>query len=174
MQVDPDAVVATASLVSWEAELARGLLRLHSEGLSVSESADRLKCSVTVAVRLLDSCRDAVRQMTIDEQRQAMLEKLILAEQTLMEVMNTRHFTVSDGRVVAHPDTGLALEDNDPRIRAATALSMVVMRHSKLIGADMPVRLEIKDVTVSSTGRTVEEELNALADELGLNDAQPG
>ncbi len=109
-----------------------------------------------------------------DEQRQAMLEKLILAEQTLMEVMNTRHFTVSDGRVVAHPDTGLALEDNDPRIRAATALSMVVMRHSKLIGADMPVRLEIKDVTVSSTGRTVEEELNALADELGLNDAQPG
>lgn len=181
-EVDPDAVVATVDFSVREAQLAREVLRDYAAGYTTNESAARLRIQPTLAWQLLARMQSAIRQTRIEDQRHDMVTKSLLAEQTLMQIMNSRYVRVSAaGHVVMRPtgrtyvdDEGQVrneleeVEDPTPRIQAAAALSLVISRHSKLVGADAPQQVAIMPST--TTGRTIEDDLAALAAELGLND----
>lgn len=179
---DPDAVVATVDFTVSEAQLAREVLRDYAAGYTTAESAERLRIQPLTAWQLLARMQGALYRASVDDQRHDMVVKTVLAEQTLIEIMNARYVKVSaaghvvlrrTGRMVLDEDGNEKheleeVEDPAPRIQAAAALSLVISRHSKLVGADAPAQIAIMPST--TTGRTIEEDLAALAAELGFND----
>lgn len=164
-----------------DARLAREVVHDCAAGLTHQESAARLGISSEKAWILLSHVQANIRSASVTDHRLAMVEKLILAEQVLMGIMDGRYVRTSASGHVVTRGTGVwqsdpdgtvrevleEVEDPGPRIQAAAALSLVVSRHSKLVGADAapPPALPVGPVQ-----GTIEEEIAALAIELGLSD----
>jgi hypothetical protein len=79
---------------------------------------------------------------TVEEARAEMLDRSDLLIREAMGVLERNHVVVSNGRVVAHPDTGEPLLDDGPRLAAIETIRKLDERRSKLLGADAPVRAD--------------------------------
>lgn len=174
--------VDLAGLSVPDARLAREVLWDCSRGMTHNESAERLGIYPEHAYNLLTHVQAAIRRTSLDDQRHDMVTKLLQAEQTLVELMNSRYVKTSasghvvmrkTGRTVVNQD-GQAepeweeVEDAAPRIQAAAALAKVVTARSKLMGAELaPPALPPAE---SSYRRSIEDEIAALAAELGMGD----
>jgi len=82
-----------------------------------------------------------------DEVRQMELERLDSYAQIAWEVLHAEHLVVaSSGKVALHPDTGMPLLDDGPKLAALDRLMRLSESRRKLLGLDAPVRAEVRHV----------------------------
>lgn len=101
------------------------------------------------------------------ELRALELARLDFALQAAWKIMTMAHIAVSNGRVVLHPETGAPLRDYGPVLAAIDRVIRIGERRAKLLGLDAPTKIEA--ITVDQ----IEQAINQLAEELGMNDPRP-
>ena len=80
------------------------------------------------------------------------------------EAMHAQNLAISQGHVVCHPETGEALRDWDPNVRAADTMMRLGERAARLWGLDAPKR------SVTLTVDMMRSELMELGSKLGFED----
>lgn len=101
--------------------------------------------------------RETVREAG-DELRTLELERLDAMQAAAVEVLERRHVTVSNGKVIQLG--GEPLEDDGPVLAAIDRMIRIQERRARLLGLDAPVRANLT-VTDEMTAR-----VKALAEEL--------
>jgi hypothetical protein len=112
--------------------------------------------------RLFAGIDDEGREMMIRRHQEA----LDLLTRTVITVMRTDHYVVSDGRVVKGED-GLPLIDDGPVLHAVNTQIRVLDRYARLMGLDAPKRVEHTEAASTDLDKAVQElvtELSARAD----------
>lgn len=79
---------------------------------------------------------------TVEQARAEILDRLDYLTREALAVLERNHVTVSNGKVVAHPETGETLLDDGPTLAAIETIRKLDERRSKLLGADAPVRAD--------------------------------
>lgn len=116
--------------------------RLRTRGYSYQRIAEELgynqKGDAHHAVkRVLDATvRDAG-----DELRTLELERLDSMYVSVVEVLERKHFTVSNGKIIYMGDD--PLEDDAPVLMAVDRLLKIQERRAKLLGLDLPQKVEV-------------------------------
>jgi hypothetical protein len=114
-----------------------------------------------VEAMLRDTVADDVATL-----RALVLERLDRAERAVLEVMRTRHLTVSHGRVIKvpdpdappdDPDREVPLLDDGPVLQAVDRLLKIAQRRSALLGLDAPTKIQT-DGTVKYTVEGIDVE----------------
>lgn len=142
--------------------------RLRSEGRNYDEIARDLGFSDrSLARRAVERALMAVIAEPAAQLRTLELARLDLLLGKAWGVLQAEHIVVSQGRVMAHPDTGEPMRDHTPVLHAIDRVLRISERRCKLLGLDAPVRVEA--ITVDM----VEAEIVRLAAELGMSDARP-
>ncbi|MGH3381352.1 MAG: helix-turn-helix domain-containing protein [Actinoallomurus sp.] len=115
--------------------------RLRGRGWTFQRIADELGVSKQTAY-------DAVQRALADtltepaaEARTLELERLDSMHAAVLAVLEAKHFTVSQGKVVRLDDE--PLEDDAPVLQAVDRLLRIAERRAKLLGLDAPAKAEI-------------------------------
>lgn len=155
--------VKTAEAAERDAEAAR----LRSTGMSYGDIAKALGYADASGAHMACSRAMKVIAEPARELRAIELARLDLILREAWTVMVTEHITVSQGRVVAHPDTGLPLRDHGPVLAAIDRILKIAERRARLLGLDAPTKIEA--ITVDQ----IEAAIAQLSEELGMNDPKP-
>ncbi len=159
--------VRTVESAKRDAEAAR----LRSRGRTYSQIAEELGfCDKGAAhhavARVFDGFRVEARDLLIKME----LDKLDMMTRSVIEVLETKHYVVSDGRIVHlgdkdDPDRRELLDDA-PVLQAVDRLLKIADRRAKLLGLDAPKRIEVGDGTpdLDAAVRELEAELTRRAD----------
>lgn len=159
----------------------RRAVQLRCEGKTFRQIGQELGCSEPRAWEIYQKgiAKRADRE-TADQMRELENERLDEMSRRAREVLVRRHVIVSQGKIVgryvgiARDDDGEPVRDHDgkviplyeeleddaPVLQALDRLLKIAERRAKLNGLDMPVRIEIENV--SELDRQIEEELAAL------------
>jgi len=78
-----------------------------------------------------------------EELRRIELMKLDALARAAWKVLETRHYLVSQGRLIRLEDGAPPLEDDGPVLASIDRLLKISERRSKLLGLDSPVRMEV-------------------------------
>lgn len=140
--------------------------KLRSTGMAYADIARTLGYADASGAHL--ACSRAMRAIAepARDLRAIELARLDLILREAWAVMVAEHITVSQGRVVNHPDTGLPLKDHGPVLAAIDRILKIAERRARLLGLDAPTKIEA--ITVDQ----IESAINQLAEELGVNDRQ--
>lgn len=142
--------------------------RLRAEGLTYREIAERLGYSAEGAAHnAVSRAMDTIRREPAEHLLKQELMRLDAMTVRLVEIARTRHYAVSQGRVVTDPASGEPLIDHEPVIHAIAELRRVGESRRRLLGMDAPARSQ---VTVSDD--QVLADLVALAESMPVH--QPG
>lgn len=134
---------------------------LRARGLTYQQIADevgfpdRSNARKAVQRALADTLREPA-----DELRQIQLAQLDRLTREALKVLERRHITVSQGRVVKD-DAGATIEDDAPVLAAIDRLLKIAERRSKLLGLDAPSRVEVMSLDA------IDAEISRLSAELG-------
>jgi len=128
-------------------------MRLRSRGWSLAAISDELGYGDTSNVRrALAKHTERVTGEAAAELRQAQLEELDRLTSAATAVLEAKHVTISNGRVVTLPGPdgagSVPVEDDAPVLRAAETLLRIQERRSKLLGLDAPTRQDINQSAV--------------------------
>ena len=126
--------------------------RLRSRGRTYSQIAEELGyCDKGAAhhavARVFDGFRVEARDLLIKIE----LDKLDMMTRAVIDVLEAKHYLVSDGRIVYigakdDPDHRELLDDA-PVLQAVDRLLKISDRRAKLLGLDAPKRVEVSDTT---------------------------
>ncbi len=140
--------IRTVETAKRDAEAAR----LRSRGHTYPQIAEALGYSDRGAAhhavkRILDGIVVEAREDLIKLQ----LDELDMMTRAVIDVLEARHYTVSDGRIVYlgdkdDPDRRELLDDA-PVLQAVAALLKIAERRARLLGLDAPKRVEVSDTT---------------------------
>ena len=137
--------------------------RLRSRGWTYQRIADELgisKASAHDAVQR--ALRDTLTEPA-DDARQLELARLDAMYGAVLKVLETKHVTVSHGKVIELPDSSgelVPLEDDGPVLAAVDRLLRIQERRAKLLGLDVPARLS---VDAENIGREIAELITTLS-----------
>lgn len=159
----------TLSNAQRDAEAAR----LRARGLTFQQIADQLGYSDRSAARM--GWKRVIDGVVIEAREDVLkleLDKLDRMEREAIEIMETFHFVVSDGRIVFTGDKDdpnrTPLHDDGPRLAAIDRWLKVSQHRAKLMGVYAPTRSEV--VTLES----VDAEIRRLEREMAGNDRVNG
>lgn len=134
--------------------------RLRGRGWSYQRIADELDyCDKAAAYRAVQRVLLETVAEPAAELRQLEMQRLDALYEAALEVLERRHITVSNGKVV-YDELGSTVLDDGPVIQAITACLRVQERRAKLLGLDAPTRMELVSVDVVDAAiRDLEAEL---------------
>lgn len=130
---------------------------LRAQGRTYQRIADELGWNDKSDARkaVLRAMREVVREpgeavLYFELERlDAELARLDALESKVRAVLDARHITVSNGRVISHPDTGRPMEDDGPVLQAADRLLKIEEarrrngeRRAKLTGIEAAVKID--------------------------------
>lgn len=118
----------------------------------------------------LKAYRDAIPAEDRDQMRRDQVQRLQGLRDSMYELATKDGTPVTagkDGYIVIDPATGDAVRDYATRIQATREISKLDEREAKLLGLNAADKVELSG-SVAIVG-SVEQELQKLADELGLN-----
>lgn len=159
----------TVATAQRDAEVAR----LRARGHTFQQIADQLGFnSRSDARRAWKRVIDGIVIEAREDVLKLELDKLDAMERQILRVMDTFHYTVSDGRIVytgdkEDPDR-TPLEDDGPVLAAVDRWLKVSQHRAKLMGVYAPTRSEV--VTLDA----VDAEIRKLEKELSGNDRVNG
>lgn len=133
--------------------------RLRSRGLSYEAIGRELGLDKGNAYKAVQRALDSVVREPADELRQLELGRLDDMWQATLAVLEAKHFTVSNGKLIYHPETGGPLLDDGPVLAAVDRLLRIQERRAKLLGLDQATRL---NVDAENLGREIGELINVL------------
>lgn len=117
------------------------LLEMRKRGMSYRAIAAAAGLDVKNVHDAVKACMAAITEEPAQEVRQLELERLDDMWMAVIKVLEAKHFTVSQGRLVYLGDE--PLEDDTPVLAAVDRLLRIQERRSKLLGLDQPVKQEI-------------------------------
>lgn len=130
--------VATPETAHRDAEAAR----LRGKGWTYRRIATEMGYeSHTSAIDAVKRALDAIREEPAQEVRTLELERLDSMYAAVMRVLETKHFTVSQGRLIHIGDE--PLEDDGPVLAAVDRLLKIQERRARLLGLDAPSKAEV-------------------------------
>lgn len=148
--------------------------RLKARSLSYRQIAEQLGyADHTGARRAVERVLAETVAEPAAELRQLELMKLDAMERAVLDVLERKHVTVSNGKVIYSGTEGEPLVDDAPVLQAVDRLLKIQDRRSKLVGLDAPKRLEVitVDAIDAEIARLTDELERRLAAELGGVDA---
>jgi predicted transcriptional regulator len=176
------------------AERRAAAARLRIDGYTTAQIADMLGFTDAKAVsEALRAVRDAVIREPGEELIRIELERLDAQlirlnglETKARKVLEARHITVNNGRVILHPDTGEPMEDDAPVLQAIDRLVKIedarnrnAERRAKLTGIEAAVKVDATVHEVSQQDLELQEMLRdakarVAAQEEALRDSSGG
>lgn len=133
--------------------------------------AEHLGISQQVVSDDVNAYRDSIPAEDRDQMRRDQVQRLQGLRDAMYELATKDGTPITagkDGDLVIDPDTGQAARDYSTRIQATREISKLDEREAKLLGLNAADKVEVSG-SVAIVG-SVEQELQKLADELGLND----
>jgi hypothetical protein len=147
---------------------ALDLYTKHGSGRKVAELQD-----VTLHTAQ-DRIQRALNRTTSPKAREwkdRQLAALDYLEEQVWKVLTARHITVSNGKLIYHPETDQPLEDDGPVLTATATMLRIWERRSKLLGTDAPTKSTVTVVTED----VVDAEMRRLTEEMaGLDESDGG
>lgn len=138
--------------------------RLRARGLTLRQIADQMGwADPSSAADAVSRAYAAVRREAGDEALKLALDKLDFMYATALKVLETRHYTVSDGRLVYLKEGSPPLDDDAPVLHALDRLLRIEDRRAKLLGTDAPVKSRVEVTNIDS----VDDDIRRLVAELG-------
>ncbi|MGI8530938.1 MAG: hypothetical protein ACR2KO_15845 [Geodermatophilaceae bacterium] len=139
--------IRTVESAKRDAEAAR----LRSRGRTYPQIAEELGYSDRGAAhhavaRVFDGFKVEARDLLIKME----LDKLDMMTRAVIDVLEAKHYTVSDGRIVHigdKDDPDRRVLDDGPVLQAVDRLLKISDRRAKLLGLDAPKRVEVSDTT---------------------------
>jgi hypothetical protein len=140
-----------------QAERDAEACRLRSRGMSYRAVATAMGIDVATAHAMVqralaDTVREAGEAVVTME-----LAKLDDYQAAVMRVLEARHYTVSNGRLIYLGDSPVPLEDDGPVLAAVDRLVRISESRRKLIGADAAQKIDTT-ATVKYTYEGVDTE----------------
>jgi hypothetical protein len=138
--------------------------RLRARGKTYEQIATELGYSDrSEAWRGVKRVLDGIVTEARDEAVKIELDRLDHMWREVITVLETRHFVISDGRIVFRGEE--ALLDDAPVLHAVDRLLKIADRRAKLLGLDQPRRVEVSDATpdLDAAVRDLAAELAAAA-----------
>jgi hypothetical protein len=114
--------------------------RLRGRGWSYRRIAAELGIDVHTAHDAVQRALKAIVEEPAQEVRQLELERLDAMYDAVMKVLETKHFTVSQGRLIKIDEE--PLEDDAPVLAAVDRLLKIQARRAALLGLDAPTKVE--------------------------------
>ena len=153
------------------AERDRKAVQLRSRGQAYQQISDELGYGHSSnARRAVKKILDGIVVEGRDEAIKIELDGLDMMTRAVFEVLEAKHYVVSDGRIVHlgdkdDPDRRELLDDA-PVLQAVDRLLKIADRRAKLLGLDAPKRIEVGDGTpdLDAAVRELEAELTQRAD----------
>lgn len=142
--------------------------RLRSQGKSYRQIARAMGCSVSIAHRRVQRALKAIPAEAVEELRTIELQRLDEMLEVARRELHRDHVLVQQGRVI-RDDAGVPMIDHGAKLAALDRLVKISESRRKLVGADMPMRIEqkvtVEEVTVMDAEiRELVEKMNG-ADE---------
>jgi hypothetical protein len=106
---------------------------LKQQGLSFQAIADHLGMSKAAAYRAHERAVSNLPPQGVDAYRAAMYARIATAREAVMDVLNARHITVSNGQIIR--EDGRPIEDDAPVLAAVDRLLKLDDQEAKLRGA---------------------------------------
>lgn len=128
--------IRTVEQATLDAEAAR----LRSRSMSYRAIAAQLEVSVGTAHRMVQRALAEIVRESGEATVTMELEKLDRAEAAVLAVMEAKHVTVSNGRLIEVD--GLPLADDAPVLAAAAGLVRISESRRKLLGLDAATKME--------------------------------
>ncbi|WP_329064908.1 sigma factor-like helix-turn-helix DNA-binding protein [Amycolatopsis sp. NBC_01480] len=146
------------------AEQTARAYEMRLKGVSYRRIADELGVSLgTAHNRVREAMAERVDPL-VDEYRQFQLDRLDSYREAAVKVLETTHWRVDHGRVVALEDeatgTKEPLADDGPVLAAIDRLLRIEERTARLLGLDAPAKAE-----VSATVETIRPEVLDLVEQ---------
>ena len=116
-------------------------VQLRCRGLSYRQIAADLGMSVSSVHDAVHRALAEIVREDVGQLRALELERLDSMEAAVWQVLERKHLTVSNGRVVYHEDE--PLEDDAPVLHAVDRLLRIAERRARLLGLDQPVRVDV-------------------------------
>lgn len=151
-----------------QAEVDAEAARLRSQGKSYRQIAAAMGCGVRAAHERVQRALAAVPSEAVEAIRAIEGGRLTEAIAVALTELRRDHIMVSHGRIVKGDD-GVPLVDHGGKLTALHALVKASESYRKLMGADVPVRGEVKHTLEVVT--LLDQELAALIGDLAESDA---
>ena len=119
---------------------------LRGRGWSYRKIAAELEIDVHTAHDAVQRALRAIVEEPAQDVRQLELERLDAMYDAVMKVLETKHLTVSQGRLIQIPDENgdlQPLEDDSPVLAAVDRLLKIQARRAALLGLDAPTKAEV-------------------------------
>jgi len=117
--------------------------RLRSRGLSYEAIGRELGLDKGNAYHAVQRALEATVAEPAAEVRQLELARLDDMYMAVMKVLEAQHFTVSNGKLIYHPETGGPLLDDAPVLQAVDRLLKIQERRARLLGLDAATKTEV-------------------------------
>ncbi|HZC77152.1 MAG TPA: hypothetical protein VE258_05355 [Ktedonobacterales bacterium] len=121
--------------------------RLRNRGMTYAQIGAAFGITGQSAMEAVARCYRAVRREPVEQQFAAHLERLDYLYACALKVLETMHYTVSDGRVVwlatGDDDVEAPLVDDAPVLAAVSALLKIDDQRAKLLGTYAPTKARV-------------------------------
>lgn len=126
------------------AERDREAVRLRSRGRTYQQISDELGYGgAGTAHRAVKKTLAEVTRDAAEEHIAIQLERLDMMYQSVLDVLERQHYTVSQGRLIYLHEDAPPLEDDSPILAAVDRLVKIEERRSKLLGLDAPAKTTV-------------------------------
>jgi hypothetical protein len=120
-------------------------IELRRRGLTHRQIAAQLGFrSPSSAYEAIQRGLSETRREANNEVVQLEIDRLDDLRRAAWRVLAKTHLSVSQGRVVRHPETGEVITDDMPNLQAIDRLLKIAERYAKLLGLDAPVRAKVE------------------------------
>lgn len=133
------------------------VIRLKRQGRSFESIGEHLGITRQRAHQIYKAALDEIPAQEVNEYRAEQAERLDEMLRKAYEVLERKHITVSNGKVIYLDEE--PLEDDAPTLMAIKTVLQIEERRAKLLGLDTPVKQQIGgevQVTYSFEGVDVE------------------
>jgi hypothetical protein len=138
---------------------------LAVQGLTMRQIADQMGwADSATAKRAIDRHLALSAEPVNEALRRLWGARIEESVKVVWEAMHAVNYAISQGKVVCHPETGEALIDRDPNVRAADTMMRLGERAARLFGLDAPKK------TITLTVDMMKAELVELGNQLGFDD----
>lgn len=146
------------------AERDREACRLRSRRMTYQQISDALGYGAAAnAHRAVRKTLAAIPRDAAEELVQLELDQLDMLTDAVLRVLETEHYTVSQGRLIYLHEDAPPLADDSPVLSAVDRLLKIQERRARLLGLDQPSK-----ATVTHAAADVDAAVAELAQEMAL------
>lgn len=124
-----------------ELERVAEALRLRGRGWTYPRIAEHLGVDRGNLYRAMQAARKEILREPAESARDMELERLDLALTAVMDVLDRKHITFSNGQILVHE--GHTLEDDGPVLAAVDRLVRISESRRKLLGLDSAQKIDV-------------------------------